>query len=89
MHPHLLREEPRGSLETTDRAPTHRDLVGAAPEAAPADDCRRVDYLPTPREIADACAAIRAGWTNSEKRRRFVGGLASGEPASPWRAAGD
>lgn len=31
------------------------------------------EYLPTPREIAEACAAIRAGWSAKEHRQRCVG----------------
>ncbi|MEN0111716.1 MAG: hypothetical protein AAF805_13440 [Planctomycetota bacterium] len=49
------------------------------------DDVRRIDYLPTPAEIADACASIRNGWTISEKRRRFVGDLMPDEPDTAWR----
>ncbi|MEM8866166.1 MAG: hypothetical protein AAGF31_11540 [Planctomycetota bacterium] len=39
------------------------------------DDTRRIEYLPTPAEIAGVAAEIRATWTKSEKRRRFVGQL--------------
>jgi len=49
------------------------------------DDLRRIDYLPSPDEIADACASIRSSWTLSEKRRRFVGELMPDEPDSVWR----
>lgn len=42
---------------------------------AETDDLRRIDYLPTPDEIAGVCAEIRSGWTLSEKKRRFVGEL--------------
>lgn len=49
------------------------------------DDLRRIDYLPSPTEIADACASIRSAWTLSEKRRRFVGDLMPDEPDSVWR----
>jgi hypothetical protein len=35
----------------------------------------RVDYLPTPRQIAAQCAKIRSGWTPAERRRRTVGHL--------------
>ena len=48
------------------------------------DDLRRIDYLPSPAEIADACASIRSAWTLSEKRRRFVGDLMPDEPDSVW-----
>jgi hypothetical protein len=48
------------------------------------DDLRRIDYLPSPTEIADACASIRQAWTLSEKRRRFVGDLMPDEPDSVW-----
>jgi hypothetical protein len=46
---------------------------------------RRIDYLPTPPEIAEACASIRASWTPLERRRRFVGfrGAEGFRPA--WR----
>jgi hypothetical protein len=33
----------------------------------------RIDYLPTPRQIAAQCAKIRRGWTVAERRRRTVG----------------
>lgn len=49
------------------------------------DDLRRIDYLPSPDEIADACASIRSSWTLSEKRRRFVGEQMPDEPESAWR----
>ncbi|MEO1496937.1 MAG: hypothetical protein AAFV43_07275 [Planctomycetota bacterium] len=50
---------------------SEQDLAG--------DDLRRIDYLPTPRDIADACRSIRDSWTLSEKRRRFVGELIGDE----------
>jgi hypothetical protein len=31
------------------------------------------DYLPTPCQIASACAEIRDRWTPAERRRRAVG----------------
>ncbi len=49
------------------------------------DDLRRIDFLPSPDQIADACASIRSAWTLSEKRRRFVGELMPDEPDSVWR----
>ena len=49
------------------------------------DDLRRIDYLPSPDEIATACASIRSAWTLSEKRRRFVGELMPDEPDTVWR----
>ena len=49
------------------------------------EDLRRIDYLPTPEEITQACASIRSSWTLSEKRRRFVGELMPDEPESVWR----
>lgn len=49
------------------------------------DDIRRIDYLPTPLEIAEACASIRSGWTLSEKRRRFVGEWMPDEVELGWR----
>jgi hypothetical protein len=30
-------------------------------------------YLPTPEEIAAACAEIRAGWSHNELTRRGIG----------------
>lgn len=48
------------------------------------DDTRRIDYLPSPDEIANACAAIRSAWTRSEKRRRFVGEQAPDDADSAW-----
>lgn len=30
-------------------------------------------YMPSPREIARQCAAIRRSWTPGERRRRAVG----------------
>ncbi|MBN1852663.1 MAG: hypothetical protein JW829_08060 [Pirellulales bacterium] len=32
------------------------------------------EYLPTPRQIAEACFRIRQQWTPAERRRRMVGG---------------
>ena len=58
------------------RYPSDPSLVG--------DDVRRIDYIPSPGEIAEACAAIRSGWTRSEKRRRFVGELMPDEPDTGW-----
>ena len=49
------------------------------------DDLRRIDYLPSPEEITNACASIRASWSLSEKRRRFVGELMPEEPLASWR----
>lgn len=46
---------------------------------------RRIDYLPTSREIAQACQAIRAGWSRNEQRRRFVGELVSEGVEQAWR----
>ncbi|MEQ8849043.1 hypothetical protein [Botrimarina sp.] len=48
------------------------------------DDMRRIDYLPSPAEIAQACASIRSAWTRSEKRRRFVGDQLPDEQDSVW-----
>ena len=33
----------------------------------------RPDYLPTPQQIASACARIRQSWSPDERRRRLVG----------------
>ncbi len=49
------------------------------------DDIRRIDYLPSPNDIAEACASIRSAWTLSEKRRRFVGEQMPDEPDTVWR----
>lgn len=49
------------------------------------DDLRRIDFLPSPDEIANACATIRSSWTLSEKRRRYVGESMPDEPESIWR----
>lgn len=49
------------------------------------DDLRRIDYMPTPLEIAEACAAIRAQWTRTEKRRRFVGDDVPDDSEPAWR----
>ncbi len=51
----------------------------------PTDDLRRIDYMPTPDEIADACAVIRNRWTHSEKRRRFVGEFVPDDVEPIWR----
>ena len=42
------------------------------------------DYLPTTRDIARACAAIRAGWTPSERRRRAVDQELLAEEQNAW-----
>ena len=49
------------------------------------DDLRRIDYVPTPSEIAEACASIRSSWSLSEKRRRYVGDQMPDEPEMVWR----
>ncbi|QDU91782.1 hypothetical protein Pla175_52130 [Pirellulimonas nuda] len=49
------------------------------------DDLRRIDYMPSPTEIADACAVIRDRWTHSEKRRRFVGEYVPDGMEPAWR----
>ncbi len=51
----------------------------------PSDDLRRIDYMPSPVEIADACAVIRGQWTHSEKRRRFVGEYVPDDLEPMWR----
>jgi hypothetical protein len=38
----------------------------------------RAEYLPTRRQIASACAAIRSQWTPAERRRRTVNGALLG-----------
>lgn len=48
------------------------------------DDVRRIDYLPTPGDIAEACQNIRESWTLSEKRRRYVGKLIGDEDDAMW-----
>lgn len=60
--------------------------VTAEDEAAMMDlEDRRIDYLPTSREIAQACQAIRAGWSRNEQRRRFVGELVPEGVEQVWR----
>lgn len=47
----------------------------------------RIDYLPSPAEIAHASALIRQGWSPRERRRRRVGrcGNAIGDDfLEPW-----
>lgn len=53
-------------------------------ESGPTDDLRRIDYLPSPADIADACASIRSAWTRNEQRRRYVGELIPEEQESAW-----
>lgn len=45
----------------------------------------RIEHIPTCREIAEACAAIRSRWTPCEKRRRFVGAVVPDDDSLPWR----
>lgn len=45
----------------------------------------RAEYLPTTWEIAAACEAIRATWSLSERRRRYLGGRLEDDPAPSWR----
>ena len=54
-------------------------------ESFDGDDLRRIDYVPTPREIAQACADIRSRWSIGEKRRRYVGEHMPDEPEIAWR----
>ncbi len=44
----------------------------------------RIDYVPTPFEIAQACEHIRGQWSLSERRRRFVGDQLPDEPFPAW-----
>ena len=44
----------------------------------------RVDYLPTPRQIAAQCAQIRRRWSVAERRRRTVGYMRL-QAESMWR----
>lgn len=53
-------------------------------DAHRAGEVRRIDYLPSPDDIADACASIRSAWTLSEKRRRYVGEQMPDEPDAVW-----
>lgn len=53
--------------------------------ALPKRECdRRIDFTetepPTPEEIAERAAIVRAGWTEAERERRIVG-----RPATPVR----
>lgn len=59
------------------------ELIAA--ELFEGEDLSRVGYLPTPEDIASACASIRSEWTLSEKRRRYVGDFMPDEPESVWR----
>ena len=47
-------------------------------------DSTRIDYLPTPNEIHQACERIRETWTLSERRRRFVGPELPDEVPRQW-----
>ncbi|WP_425396139.1 hypothetical protein [Aeoliella sp.] len=47
-------------------------------------DSTRIDYLPTPAEISDACASIRENWSLNERRRRFVGPELPDEIPETW-----
>lgn len=49
-----------------------------------ADDLRRIDYLPSPDDIASACESIRSAWSRNEQRRRFVGELVPDEQETAW-----
>jgi hypothetical protein len=46
---------------------------------------RTAHYLPSPREIATACASIRANWTPRERQRRRVGESIFEELAPAWQ----
>lgn len=48
------------------------------------DGLDRAEYLPTPREIAEACEAIRARWSRNERRRRIAGGMLEDDPEPVW-----
>jgi hypothetical protein len=58
-------------------------------DTIPTSDCvlidPRIDYVPTPGEIAAACAAIRDSWTLNERRRRYVGDELPDEPFPRWQ----
>ena len=75
-------------MHATLDAPAFADALGESPYPSDpnlvGDDIRRIDYIPTPREIAKACASIRSGWTLSEKRRRYVGDVMPDEPEVAW-----
>jgi hypothetical protein len=45
----------------------------------------QIQYLPSPGEIATACATIRARWTPRERQRRCVGRMLLEEFANAWR----
>lgn len=51
----------------------------------PSDDLRRIDFLPTPAEIHNACETIRSNWSLNEKRRRFVGDYVPDEIEQGWQ----
>ena len=75
-------------MQATLNSPAFADALGENPYPSDAtlagDDLRRIDYIPTPREIAKACASIRSRWTLSEKRRRYVGEVMPDEPETGW-----
>lgn len=48
-------------------------------------DSTRIDYLPSPHEIDQACAHIRGQWSTNERRRRFVGPHLPEELPMPWQ----
>ncbi len=54
-------------------------------EALDTLDSTRIDYLPSPNEIDEACALIRETWTQNERRRRFVGPDLPDELPIPWQ----
>ncbi len=45
----------------------------------------RIDYIPSPQEIHEACQMIRAGWSLNERRRRFVGPYLPEELPPAWQ----
>lgn len=54
-------------------------------EALETLDSLRIDYLPSPGEIDQACASIRETWTMNERRRRFVGPELPDELPRTWQ----
>mgnify|MGYP007073231353 CR=1 FL=1 len=43
------------------------------------------EYIPTPLEISQACAAIRSHWSPRERQRRFVGRLIAHDYRLDWK----
>lgn len=51
----------------------NNDFQSVADVAADRMESQYGEYLPTPREISEACREIRSRWTPKEHRQRCVG----------------